>query len=146
ELLHQKSLANALRMLNFKFFTEEQKTFPFESFRADFQMKKGTLNTRNLIIRSRLGSVSYVGKINLPDDSLDGYLGLHTFEKSNQVLDSIPIVGTMVAWPYRGLTTTYFSVKGPNENPSVSLVPFHELRKSLLSIFANMFETYPKDE
>lgn len=144
EIHNLKSLANALRILNFKMFEPYQETFPFDWIHGDFTAQKGLLNTKNFLIQSPLGSISYVGDFRLPDEHLNGFLSLHTFETSARVLNSIPLVGSVVAWPYKGLMNTTFLVKGPNEDPTVVLVPFHELTKGIVSLFSNIIRSNPK--
>lgn len=144
EIHNLKSLANALRILNFKMFQPYQESFPFDWIHGDFTAQKGTLNTKNFLIQSPLGSVSYVGDFRLPDEHLNGFLSLHTFETSTRVLNSIPLVGSVVAWPYKGLMNTTFLVKGPNDDPNVVLVPFHELTKGIVGLFSNIIRSNPK--
>lgn len=130
-----KAVANAFRLMQLRVFGQNAETFAFQWARGSFSASDGVLSTRDLFMHSNNGSISFVGNLDLPQEQVDGYMGVHAFEGLDKVINAVPVLGTVVGGPDRKLMTTYFSVRGPVDNPSVNSTPLHSLRGGILNFF-----------
>lgn len=103
--------------------------FPFEQTIGSVSLLKGTMGFNNMVVKSDIVNITVEGNVFLPSETMDLVVGIHFSEPFDVVFDYLPIVGTIVAGPDQELLTTYFTVKGPTDDPKVGISPVYSWKQ-----------------
>ena len=111
--------------------TREQ--MPYRRITGDFAATQGVLESKNLVLDSEVARLSGIGKISLPDRTLDLDVALRPLRVLEQGIRRIPLFGRVLP-EEQSLGVVYFDVKGPWSDPHVSVAPIKTLGQSVVEI------------
>lgn len=124
------SLQTIPRRLALDFSDVFQKGYSFDSIRGDFNIQNGDLNTHNMRFDGPVAQVSINGRIGLKSKDYDFILSVTAHVTSSipvaaTLLTGNPLIGlgalavnTVLGSQVSGVTTNYYSVTGPWNNPT----------------------------
>lgn len=106
---------------------------PYRKLSAEFNIKDGIMDTKNLLLDSEVVRVSGVGTVNPAEARVDLNLGVRPLQFLERGIRKIPILGW--ALPKRqSLIITYFRMQGPWDDPVISINPVQSLSQTLVDI------------
>ena len=106
---------------------------PYRRITGDFAATQGVLESKNLVLDSEVARLSGIGKISLPDRTLDLDVALRPLQVLEQGIRRIPLFGRVLP-EEQSLGVVYFDVKGPWSDPHVSVAPIKTLGQSVVEI------------
>lgn len=106
---------------------------PVRRIIADFTVKDGVMETRNLLLDSEIAVVSGVGKVRLGERTVDFQLAVNPLQPLERRIGRIPLVGSPLLKDH-GLAVTYFNVKGPWTDHAVSVAPLKLLNQTVVDV------------
>ena len=115
--------------------------FYFESIEGHIEINNGTLETRNLTMKSPVFNAVAQGKVNLHNRQVDADLGVQPLGTVDSLVSKIPIAGYILTGEKKSLLIYYFKVQGALSKPEVSYIPFKKLGLSLIDFFKRAFLT-----
>lgn len=134
------SLMNVAQLAQLKTPDIFEKGMPFDIMTGNFTLETGVMKTDNLVIRSPAMNLSAVGDIDLRTDTVDFILGAQVLSSISHVIGTIPFAGEMVTGKDKSLTISYFHVKGPYDEASVTPMPVKSLSGPVLRIFKKLLD------
>ena len=106
---------------------------PYRRISADFTMAQGVMKTKNLLLDSEVVRVSGVGKIRLPDKTINFDLGVRPLAVLEGGIRKVPLLGRLLP-EEQGLTAVYFDVEGPWNDPKASIAPVKSLSQTVVDL------------
>ncbi|MDP7556513.1 MAG: AsmA-like C-terminal region-containing protein [Nitrospinaceae bacterium] len=109
---------------------------------GDFTHVGGIAETENFIYETDQRRTSIVGKFDLNKREMDTVVGVAPMPGLDKFLTKIPVVGKILTAGDEGsLIKTYYTVKGPFDDPEVSATPFTSLGKKVMGLFQGILQT-----
>ena len=109
---------------------------------GDFTHVGGIAETENFIYETDQRRTSIVGKFDLNKREMDTVVGVAPMPGLDKFLTKIPVVGKILTAGDEGsLIKTYYTVKGPFDDPEVSAIPFTSLGKKVMGLFQGILQT-----
>ncbi|PWB49013.1 MAG: hypothetical protein C3F12_00495 [Candidatus Methylomirabilota bacterium] len=99
---------------------------PYRRISADITVKDGVLHTTNLLLDSEVMRLTAVGQMTLADQRVDLDLAVRPLQVLEQGIRRIPLLGRLLP-KKQSLAVTYFDMKGPWDDPSISIAPVESL-------------------
>ncbi len=106
---------------------------PFRRISADFEVTNGVMETTDLLLDSEVVRVSAVGKVLLPNQSVDLNLAVRPLRVLEQGIRRIPLLGRLLPQE-QSLVVAYFDMQGPWVDPAISLAPVKSLSETVVDI------------
>ncbi len=113
---------------------------PYKFISGDFSIKDGIISTDNLVFDSRSMRMSAMGKISLPERSIDSDIAVKPFVTLDYILSRIPIAGWIIEGKEKSTLTMYFEVKGPVKDPDVTPLTVTGVGKGILGMLQRLIE------
>ena len=109
---------------------------------GDFAHVGGIAETENFVYETDQRRTSIVGKFDLNLREMDAVVGVAPMPGLDKFLTKIPVIGKILTAGDEGsLIKTYYSVKGPFDDPEVTAIPFTSLGKKVTGIFQGILQT-----
>lgn len=99
---------------------------PYRRISADITVKDGILHTTNLLLDSEVMRLTAVGQMKLADQRVDLDLAVRPLQVLEQGIRRIPLLGRLLP-KKQSLAVTYFDMKGPWDDPTISIAPVESL-------------------
>lgn len=99
---------------------------PYHRINADMTVKDGVMHTTNLLLDSEVLRLTAVGQMTLVDQRVDLDLAVRPLQVLEQGIRRIPLLGRLLP-KKQSLAVTYFDMKGPWDNPTLSVAPVESL-------------------
>jgi uncharacterized protein YhdP len=115
--------------------------FYFESIEGHIEINNGTLETRNLTMKSPVFNAVAQGKVNLHNRQVDADLGVQPLGTVDSLVSKIPIAGYILTGEKKSLLIYHFKVQGALSKPEVRYIPLKKLGLSLVDFFKRAFLT-----
>ncbi|MBI4560439.1 MAG: hypothetical protein HY724_00205 [Candidatus Rokubacteria bacterium] len=106
---------------------------PYRRISADFTVAKGVMETKNLVLDSEVVRVSGVGKVWIPEKTIDFDLGVRPLQVLEGGIRKVPLLGRLLPQE-QALAVVYFGVKGPWYDPKPSLAPVKSLSQTVVDL------------
>ncbi len=106
---------------------------PYRRISADFAVKDGVMETKNLLLDSEVVRVSGVGTVRLADQSVNLDLAVRPLQVLEQGIRRIPLLGWLLPQE-QSLVVAYFDMEGPWADPSISVAPARSLSETVVDI------------
>jgi hypothetical protein len=103
---------------------------PFRRLSADITVKDGVMHTTNLLLDSEVMRLTAVGQMKLADQRVDLDLAVRPLQVLEQGIRRIPLLGRVLPRE-QSLGITYFDMKGPWDNPTISIAPVKSLNQTV---------------
>ncbi len=110
-----------------------QERMPYRRISADFTVAQGVMETKSLVLDSEVLRVSGVGKIRLPEKTIDFDLGVRPLAVLEGGIRKVPVLGRLLP-EEQGLTVIYFDVEGPWDDPKASVAPVKSLSQTVVDL------------
>ncbi len=111
--------------------TKEQ--MPYSRLAGEFTVSNGVMETKGLVLDSKVVRASAVGKVSLPDWSLDMDLAVQPLQVIERGIRNIPIIGRIIP-KEQSLAVVYFDMTGPLADPQVIIAPVKTLGQSVVEV------------
>ncbi|MEK7363860.1 MAG: AsmA-like C-terminal domain-containing protein, partial [candidate division NC10 bacterium] len=106
---------------------------PYRRIGADFDVRDGVMETKNLLLDSEVVRVSGVGKVMLADQTVDLDLAVRPLQVLEQGIRRIPLLGRLLPQE-QSLVIAYFDMQGPWADPAISVAPVKSLSETVVDI------------
>jgi len=106
---------------------------PYRRISADFDVRDGVMETKNLLLDSEVVRVSGVGKVMLADQTVDLDLAVRPLQVLEQGIRRIPLLGRLMPQE-QGLVIAYFDMQGPWADPAISVASLKSLSETVVDI------------
>ena len=106
---------------------------PYHRISADFSVKDGVMETKDLLLDSEVVRVSGVGKIVLGDQSVNLDLAVRPLRVLEQGIRKVPLLGRLLPQE-QSLVVAYFDMEGPWADPVISVAPVKSLSETVVDI------------
>ncbi|MBI3626374.1 MAG: AsmA-like C-terminal domain-containing protein [Candidatus Rokubacteria bacterium] len=106
---------------------------PYRRLSADFSVKDGVMETRDLVLDSEVVRVSAVGTVRLADQHVNLDLAVRPLQVLEQGIRKIPLLGRLLPQE-QSLVVAYFDMEGPWADPSISMAPVKSLSQTVVDI------------
>ncbi len=113
---------------------------PYKTISGDFNIKDGIISTDNLIFNSHSMRMSAVGKLSVPEKSIDSVIAVKPFVTIDYILSQIPLVGWIIQGKEKSTLSMYFEVTGPLKDTDVMPVTVTGVGKGILGILQRLIE------
>jgi len=113
---------------------------PYKTISGDFNIKDGIISTDNLIFNSHSMRMSAVGKLSIPEKSIDSVIAVKPFVTIDYILSQIPLVGWIIQGKEKSTLSMYFEVTGPLKDTDVMPVTVTGVGKGILGILQRLIE------
>ncbi|MFZ0450907.1 MAG: AsmA-like C-terminal region-containing protein [Desulfatiglandaceae bacterium] len=121
-----------------------KKGFYFDNIGCDFVIKRGLLNTENLVMKSPVFNAAIRGRLDLTSSKIKADLHVQPLVTMDSLVSKIPIVGYILTGKDKSLLVYYFRVKGPIASPEVIYVPLKHWGNSIMGYVTRAFLTPPR--
>ncbi|MDY0212027.1 MAG: AsmA-like C-terminal domain-containing protein [Desulfuromonadaceae bacterium] len=128
------SLLNVAQLFKMRLPDMAVEGMPFSHLSADLSMKNGVLYSDNLLIRSDAMNLALTGNFNLPQMHFDVDMGVNPLGTVDSVFSKIPVAGWILTGDKNALITVEFAIKGPVQDPIVSMNPLSSVSNQVLGI------------
>src|SRR5574337_121108 len=102
---------------------------PYRRVSADIEVKNGVLHTTNLLLDSEVMRLTATGQMTLADQHVDLDVAVRPLQVLEQGIRRIPLLGRLLP-KKQSLAVTYFDMKGPWDDPTISIAPVKSLRQT----------------
>ncbi|MBI4241903.1 MAG: AsmA-like C-terminal domain-containing protein [Candidatus Rokubacteria bacterium] len=106
---------------------------PYRRISADFTVAQGVMETKNLVLDSEVVGVSGVGKVRLPEQTLDFDLAVRLLQVLEGGIRKLPVLGRLLPQE-QSLAVVYFDVAGPWNDPKTSVAPVKSLSQTVVDL------------
>lgn len=103
---------------------------PYRRLSADIEIKDGVMHTTNLLLDSEVMRLTAAGQMKLADQHVDLVLAVRPLQVLEQGIRRIPLLGRVLP-KTQSLAITYFDMKGPWDNPTISIAPVKSLSQTV---------------
>jgi hypothetical protein len=136
------SILNISQIFKFKLPDLNQNGFNYHALKGDFSIKNGIISTKLLKLESDSINLVYFGDINLVKKEYNANLAVYPLKTVDTILKYIPVIGYLFRDKkgHTGVVVTYFSIKGPLDNPSISMLPASTVTKKVGNILENIIK------
>lgn len=111
--------------------TKEQ--MPYSRLAGEFTVSNGVMETKGLVLDSKVVRASAVGKVSLPDWSLNMDLAVQPLQVIERGIRNIPLLGRILP-KEQSLAVVYFDMNGPIADPQVTIAPVKTLGQSVVEV------------
>ena len=120
----------------------EDESSNYKNIYGNFIYVGGVAETEDFVYETKQRRTSIVGKFDLNRRRINAMAGVAHMPQLDKFLTQIPLVGkVLTGGDDASLVITYHSVKGPFDDPIISLVPFETLGKKVMGIFQGILQT-----
>lgn len=135
-VIHGTVLPKVLKVLNLPALLKDRVDLdhggiPFDRVSATVTAENGLLRSENIVFDSPVVEISAAGTLDMAADELDLALAVSPLEAYADLVENIPLFGTLFAGDRPGLTTALFEVKGPRNDPDVRYLPIESIAAGL---------------
>lgn len=135
-ILHGTVLPKVLKILNLPSLLEERVDLdrdgmPFDTLSATVTAGGGLLASEDIVLDSPVMKISAAGTLDMVTDELDVAVAVSPLGAYSDLIEKIPLFGTLLAGDRPGLTTALFEVKGPRRDPDIRYLPLESIAKGL---------------
>ncbi|MFQ5897879.1 MAG: AsmA-like C-terminal domain-containing protein [Candidatus Methylomirabilia bacterium] len=106
---------------------------PFRHLSADFTIANGVMETRNLVLDSKVVRVSGIGTIALAEKRIDLKLAVRPLQVLEGGIRRLPLVGRLLP-KEQSLSVVYVNLKGPWAEPKVSTAAGKSLGQTVVDL------------
>lgn len=106
---------------------------PYRRISADFTVDRGVMETKNLVLDSEVVRVSGVGKVRVPERTLDFDLAVRPLQVLEGGIRKLPVLGRLLPQE-QGLAVVYFDLEGPWNDPKASVAPVKSLSQTVVDL------------
>ena len=112
------------------------KGLAFDSIESTLVIKKGIVTIENLSINSPIMKIGGVGHYDIPNDNVNVVMAMSPLGSYENILNKIPVLNKIFAGgnQRRGILTTLFEVKGPLNDPQVTVMPGESVTSGLTGL------------
>ena len=118
----------------------EETGFPYEAIAATLKIDEGNFSTKDFILRSPVMKATVAGTYDFHQDRLNGAVAVSPFGAYSDVLQSIPLFGTIFSGERKGIATAMFRLNGPLKDPQVVYMPKESLKNGLTGLAQLAFD------
>lgn len=115
---------------------------PYKDITGTFTMNKGVITTSDLAFDSDSLRMSAIGRLQLPESTIDLTLALHPFVTIDRIIKNIPIVGWIITGKEESTVSFYFDIEGPVKNPDITPLPVKTIEKGVLGILQRLLNPF----
>lgn len=106
---------------------------PYRRISADFDVRDGVMETKNLLLDSEVVRVGGMGKVMLAERSVDLDLAVRPLQVLEQGIRRIPLLGRLLPQE-QSLVVAYFDMQGPWADPAISVAPVKSLSETVVDV------------
>lgn len=110
-----------------------QERMPYRQISADFTLAKGVMETTNLVLDSEVVQVSGVGKVQVPEQTVEFDLAVRPLQALEGGIRKVPVLRRLLPQS-QGLAVVYFKLEGPWDTPTTSLAPVKSLSQTVVDL------------
>ncbi len=112
------------------------KGLAFDSIIATLAMDKGVMSIKNLSLNSPILKIAGAGRYDIPNDHVDAVMAISPLGSYENILNNIPVLNKIFAGgdQRRGILTAVFEVKGPLDDPEVTMMPGESVTSGLTGL------------
>lgn len=111
---------------------------PYKDITGNFTLDRGTISTSDLVFDSDSLRMSAVGRLQMPENTLDLTLALHPFVTIDRIIKNIPIIGWIITGKEESTVSFYFDIEGPANKPDITPLPVKTIEKGVLGILERL--------
>ena len=112
------------------------KGLAFDSMRAVLAIKQGAMTIEEFALSSPVMKIGGAGRYDIPTDDIDAVMAVSPLGSYESVLNKIPVLNKIIAGgdQRRGIVTALFEIKGPLDDPEVTVMPGESLTSGLTGL------------
>jgi uncharacterized protein YhdP len=111
---------------------------PYKDITGTFSINRGTISTSDLVFDSDSLRMSAIGRLQMPENTLDLTLALHPFVTIDRIIKNIPIIGWIITGKEESTVSFYFDIEGPVNKPDITPLPVKTIEKGVLGILQRL--------
>jgi uncharacterized protein involved in outer membrane biogenesis len=122
------------------------KGMPFDCLHARVVVKNGIAHVERYVVDSPIMKMTAAGDYDIPNNSTNMVMAVSPLGSYEEFLKNLPVFGKLFVGERQELVTAFYEVKGPIEDPKVSLLPFKSVTSGVgavaemaLGIMKNVF-------
>ena len=115
---------------------------PYKDITGTFTMNRGTISTSDLAFDSDSLRMSAIGRLQMPENTIDLTLALHPFVTIDRIITNIPIVGWIITGKEESTVSFYFDIEGPLSDPDITPLPVKTIEKGVLGILQRLLNPF----
>jgi hypothetical protein len=112
------------------------KGLAFDSIKATLVIEKGIMTIEDLSLNSPVMKIGGAGRYDIPSDDVDVVMAVSPLGSYENILNKIPVLNKIFAGgdQRRGILTVLFEVKGPLNDPEVTMLPGESVTSGLTGL------------
>jgi hypothetical protein len=134
-------MLNIIGLLEGKFPDFTQQGFEYDTFIITGELRDGYIYLKEAVIDGSAMKIVGEGKVNLVKGEADITVLVAPLKTVDTIIKNIPIVGTIITGKSGTFISVPFSVKGPIDNPKVTLLPPEAVRSGLWGVLKRTLQT-----
>lgn len=107
----------------------------FQKLAGVFALDRGVLTVKQLYLEGPVIKISGTGEYDIVADRFDLAMAASPLQSYSSFLDSLPVLGRLLAGDRQAFGTTLFEVKGPLGAPDIKALPFESLAGGVTGLF-----------
>lgn len=111
---------------------------PYKDITGTFSINRGIISTSDLVFDSDSLRMSAIGRLQMPENTLDLTLALHPFVTIDRIIKNIPIIGWIITGKEESTVSFYFDIEGPVNKPDITPLPVKTIEKGVLGILERL--------
>jgi hypothetical protein len=122
------------------------KGMPFDCLHARVVVKNGIAHVERYVVDSPIMKMTAAGDYDIPNNSTNMVMAVSPLGSYEEFLKNLPVFGKLFVGERQELVTAFYEVKGPIEDPKVSLLPFKSVTSGVgavaemaLGVMKNVF-------
>jgi len=114
---------------------------PFHSVRASIELGGGKAVIRDpALLENPTLKLVYIGSYNLIDETIEGKFVIHFLTVMDEVIRAVPGVRRILLGKRMGLVPIWVEVRGPRQDPKVTVLPARSITDALWKPVENLFK------
>ena len=112
------------------------KGLAFDSVEATLVIEKGIMTIKELSLNSPVMKIAGAGNYDIPSDNVNVVMAVSPLGSYESILNKIPVLNKIFAGgdQRRGILTAFFEVKGPLNDPEVTMMPGESVTSGLTGL------------
>ena len=115
---------------------------PYKDITGTFTMNRGIISTSDLAFDSDSLRMSAIGRLQMPENTIDLTLALHPFVTIDRIIKNIPIFGWIITGKEESTVSFYFDIEGPASKPDITPLPIKTIEKGVLGILQRLLNPF----
>ena len=112
------------------------KGLAFDSIKATLVIEKGIMTIEDFSLNSPIMKIGGAGRYDIPSDDVDVVMAVSPLGSYENILNKIPVLNKIFAGgdQRRGILTALFEVRGPLNDPEVTMLPGESVASGLTGL------------